>query len=86
MELWAYPARMPITQENAASHLLLLERWLREQEQQQQQCRYGEDQRSTDGLGSGLLYCQAAIRKLVEYIQLNFLEGDEAPPDRKSVV
>ncbi|XP_048099189.1 LOW QUALITY PROTEIN: PDZ domain-containing protein 2 [Alosa alosa] len=70
---------MPITQENAASHLLLLERWLTEQ-QQRQQNGDEQEQRPAGGLGPGLPHCQAAIRKLAEYIQLNFLEGDEAPP------
>lgn len=88
---------MPITQENAASHCLLLKRWLREQERlaEEQQWRneearkfgrpMGELQRLSDGPGSpgspgpGQPLCQAAIRKLVEYIQLNFLEGEDPP-------
>ncbi|XP_066568143.1 PDZ domain-containing protein 2 isoform X2 [Amia ocellicauda] len=53
---------MPITQENAFSHLPLLERWLRVQSEQD------------PGKGSQHL-CQAAIQKLVEYIELNFTEG-----------
>lgn len=51
---------MPITQENALSHLTLLENWLGAQE---------KGQNETDET-----LCQAAIRKLVEYIQLNFAE------------
>ncbi|MBN3319730.1 PDZD2 protein, partial [Atractosteus spatula] len=54
---------MPITQENALSHLPLLERWLHSQSEQ--------------GLGKESQHlCQAAIQKLVEYIQLNFIEGE----------
>ncbi|XP_028851565.1 PDZ domain-containing protein 2 isoform X2 [Denticeps clupeoides] len=66
---------MPITQENALSHLLLLERWLGDQREPEG----GEEVSQTPGDG---VLCHAAIRKLVEYIQLNFSEGDEglAPP------
>ncbi|KAL4660803.1 PDZ domain-containing protein 2-like [Arapaima gigas] len=53
---------MPITQENALSHLALLERWLEEQEQP---APPGEEPP-----------CHAAVRKLAAYIQLNFAEGD----------
>ncbi|XP_050966616.1 PDZ domain-containing protein 2 isoform X1 [Labeo rohita] len=53
---------MPITQENALSHLPLLENWLWAREKDD------EPRTSTGGV------CQAAIRKLVEYIQLNFAE------------
>ncbi|KAL0193056.1 hypothetical protein M9458_011352, partial [Cirrhinus mrigala] len=55
---------MPITQENALSHLPLLENWLWAREKDD------EPRTSTGGV------CQAAIRKLVEYIQLNFVEID----------
>uniref|UniRef100_A0A4W5Q209 PDZ domain-containing protein n=1 Tax=Hucho hucho TaxID=62062 RepID=A0A4W5Q209_9TELE len=51
---------MPITQENALSHIHLLEYWLL------------VAQTSGD-----MSLCQAAIQKLVEYIQLNFTEGGE---------
>nr|XP_023689560.1 PDZ domain-containing protein 2 isoform X1 [Paramormyrops kingsleyae] len=61
---------MPITQENALSHLVLLEHWLAEQ---------GPE----GGAGDGGPLCQAAVHKLVAYIQLNFAEGGcegEGPP------
>ncbi|XP_015220665.2 PDZ domain-containing protein 2 isoform X1 [Lepisosteus oculatus] len=54
---------MPITQENALSHLPLLERWLHSQSEQD----LGKESQHL---------CQAAIQKLVEYIQLNFIEGE----------
>ncbi|XP_064165608.1 PDZ domain-containing protein 2-like isoform X3 [Anguilla rostrata] len=54
---------MPITQENALSHLPVLERWLGVQEHR-----------------GGASLCRAAIRKLVEYIQLNFSDGEGVPP------
>uniref|UniRef100_A0A673XLV9 PDZ domain-containing protein 2-like n=1 Tax=Salmo trutta TaxID=8032 RepID=A0A673XLV9_SALTR len=48
---------MPITRDNALSHLPLLEEWL---------------------LGAqDMSLCQAAIQKLMEYIQLNFTEDEE---------
>nr|XP_023679115.1 PDZ domain-containing protein 2-like isoform X2 [Paramormyrops kingsleyae] len=55
---------MPITQENSLSYLALLGRWL-------------EATENHAGQG-GTQPCQAAVRKLVEYIQLNFVEGDAA--------
>ncbi|KAJ8380445.1 hypothetical protein SKAU_G00012230 [Synaphobranchus kaupii] len=62
---------MPITQENALSHLPLLE------------CRLGAESAGEGAEprreGGGPL-CRAAIRKLVEYIQLNFTEGDGPLP------
>uniref|UniRef100_A0A9J7ZD54 PDZ domain containing 2 n=1 Tax=Cyprinus carpio carpio TaxID=630221 RepID=A0A9J7ZD54_CYPCA len=61
---------MPITQENALSHLPLLENWL--WARQKDRDEGNEPRTSTGGV------CQAAIRKLVEYIQLNFAE-DESP-------
>ncbi|XP_051535333.1 PDZ domain-containing protein 2-like [Myxocyprinus asiaticus] len=61
---------MPITQENALSHLPLLENWLWAQEKDQD-----EDDGPQKSMGSQAL-CQAAIRKLVEYIQLNFAEAE----------
>ncbi|XP_061118137.1 PDZ domain-containing protein 2-like [Conger conger] len=54
---------MPITQENALSHLPVLELWLGKQEHLSSAPR-----------------CRAAIRKLVEYIQLNFSDGEGVPP------
>lgn len=60
----AAAARMPITQENALSHLPLLENWLRAREKDQDE---GDDE-------SRMSVCQAAICKLVEYIQLNFAD------------
>ncbi|XP_047674619.1 PDZ domain-containing protein 2 isoform X2 [Tachysurus fulvidraco] len=59
---------MPITQENALSHLSLLESWLRvNQREQEQEDEHGKNTgRATP--------CQAAVRKLVEYIQLNFTD------------
>ncbi|KAJ8339274.1 hypothetical protein SKAU_G00360600 [Synaphobranchus kaupii] len=54
---------MPITQENAPSHLPVLERWLGAREHS----------------GCAPL-CRAAIHKLVEYIQLNFSDGECVPP------
>ncbi|KAJ8396597.1 hypothetical protein AAFF_G00016630 [Aldrovandia affinis] len=64
---------MPITQENALSHLAVLERWLGTQEV------HG----TASGGGGGA--CRATIHKLVEYIQLNLAESGplrkgEAPP------
>ncbi|XP_062873576.1 PDZ domain-containing protein 2 isoform X2 [Trichomycterus rosablanca] len=61
---------MPITQENALSHLPLLESWLqvhaRDQEQDQEdECRTNAGDNAP---------CLAAVRKLVEYIQLNFTD------------
>ncbi|KAL4617498.1 PDZ domain-containing protein 2-like [Arapaima gigas] len=53
---------MPITQENALSLLPLLEAWLGAAD-------------SSKGENSAPV-CQAAVRKLVEYIQLNFTEQD----------
>uniref|UniRef100_A0A8C2GZR4 PDZ domain containing 2 n=1 Tax=Cyprinus carpio TaxID=7962 RepID=A0A8C2GZR4_CYPCA len=58
--------RMPITQENALSHLPLLENWLWAREKDRDEGN--EPQMSTGSV------CKAAIRKLVEYIQLNFAE------------
>ncbi|XP_073695624.1 PDZ domain-containing protein 2 [Garra rufa] len=57
---------MPITQENALSHLPLLESWLWARERDGDE---GNEPRKSTGSA-----CQAAIRKLVEYIQLNFIE------------
>ncbi|XP_016089934.1 LOW QUALITY PROTEIN: uncharacterized protein [Sinocyclocheilus grahami] len=57
---------MPITQENALSHLPLLENWLWAREKDRDEGN--EPQISTGSV------CKAAIRKLVEYIQLNFAE------------
>uniref|UniRef100_A0A8C1NKZ5 PDZ domain containing 2 n=1 Tax=Cyprinus carpio TaxID=7962 RepID=A0A8C1NKZ5_CYPCA len=57
---------MPITQENALSHLPLLENWLWAREKDRDEGN--EPQMSTGSV------CKAAIRKLVEYIQLNFAE------------
>ncbi|KAJ8286953.1 hypothetical protein GJAV_G00045290 [Gymnothorax javanicus] len=54
---------MPITQENALSHLSALEHWLGQQE---------------DGGCAPL--CRAAVYKLLEYIQLNFTDGECVPP------
>ncbi|XP_076857183.1 PDZ domain-containing protein 2 isoform X2 [Brachyhypopomus gauderio] len=64
---------MPITQENALSHLPLLESWLRAHSRDQDR----EDEPGTDAGSIGP--CRAAIRKLVEYIQLNFTDC-EGPP------
>ncbi|XP_036382724.1 PDZ domain-containing protein 2 [Megalops cyprinoides] len=64
---------MPITQENALSHVPLLECWLRAQSEE------GEDEDEERRAQGGPL-CRAAIRKLVEYIQLNFSEGDGGTP------
>ncbi|KAL7836507.1 hypothetical protein AOLI_G00277910 [Acnodon oligacanthus] len=64
---------MPITQENALSHLPLLESWLSAHAGDQDQ----EDEFSTNT--GGIALCQAAIRKLVEYIQLNFTECESLP-------
>lgn len=58
---------MPITQDNAARHLPLLCQWL------QGSLRAG-------GAGPEQRLCQAAIRKLQEYIQLNFAVDECAPP------
>ncbi|XP_045855544.1 PDZ domain-containing protein 2 isoform X2 [Meles meles] len=61
---------MPITQDNAVLHLPLLYQWL------QNSLREGGD-------GPEQRLCQAAIRKLQEYIQLNFAVDESAvPPDR----
>ncbi|KAI5613080.1 PDZ domain-containing protein 2 isoform X4, partial [Silurus asotus] len=59
---------MPITQENALSHLFLLESWLK--------VNQGEQDLEDDfeKKASGATPCQAAVRKLVEYIQLNFTD------------
>ncbi|XP_026106016.1 PDZ domain-containing protein 2-like isoform X1 [Carassius auratus] len=57
---------MPITQENALSHLPLLESWLWAREKDRDE---GNEPRTSTGS-----VCQAAVRKLVEYIQLNFAE------------
>ncbi|XP_006873571.1 PREDICTED: PDZ domain-containing protein 2 [Chrysochloris asiatica] len=61
---------MPITQDNAVLHLPLLYQWL------QNSLREG-------GAGPEQRLCQAAIRKLQEYIQLNFSVDESAvpPPD-----
>uniref|UniRef100_A0A8C4SR78 PDZ domain containing 2 n=1 Tax=Erpetoichthys calabaricus TaxID=27687 RepID=A0A8C4SR78_ERPCA len=56
---------MPITQENAGCHLSLLECWLNTQAAQ-------------DPRNSKPHVCQAAVQKLVEYIQLNFNDGASA--------
>lgn len=66
----AAAARMPITQENALSHLPLLENWLRAREKDRDE---GDESRMSAG---GV--CQAAICKLVEYIQLNFAEVESS--------
>ncbi|XP_059403883.1 PDZ domain-containing protein 2-like isoform X2 [Carassius carassius] len=57
---------MPITQENALSHLPLLENWLWAREKDRDE---GNEPRTSTGS-----VCQAAVCKLVEYIQLNFAE------------
>ncbi|KAG9261688.1 PDZ domain-containing protein 2 isoform X1 [Astyanax mexicanus] len=62
---------MPITQENALSHLPLLESWL--------SAHTGDQEEEFDKNTGGNALCQAAIRKLVEYIQLNFTECESAP-------
>ncbi|XP_053337107.1 PDZ domain-containing protein 2 isoform X1 [Clarias gariepinus] len=54
---------MPITQENALSHLTLLESWLKLNQEDEFEKKAG-----------GASPCQAAVRKLVEYIQLNFTD------------
>ncbi|XP_066509661.1 PDZ domain-containing protein 2-like isoform X1 [Hoplias malabaricus] len=59
---------MPITQENALSHLALLENWL--------SARAGDQE---EKYGKKVSLCQAAIQKLVEYIQLNFTECEGLP-------
>ncbi|XP_030636130.1 PDZ domain-containing protein 2 [Chanos chanos] len=60
---------MPITQDNALSHLFLLESWLGSQATDTDQ--------DDDAKGPGqAALCQAAARKLVAYIQLNFIEGE----------
>uniref|UniRef100_A0A3B4EJ39 PDZ domain-containing protein n=1 Tax=Pygocentrus nattereri TaxID=42514 RepID=A0A3B4EJ39_PYGNA len=64
---------MPITQENALNHLPLLESWLSAHAGDQDQ----EDESSKNT--GGIALCQAAIRKLVEYIQLNFIECESLP-------
>lgn len=57
---------MPITQENALSHLPLLESWL---------SAHANDEEEGFGKNtSGITLCHAAVHKLVEYIQLNFTE------------
>ncbi|KPP60940.1 hypothetical protein Z043_121013, partial [Scleropages formosus] len=56
------PVEMPITQENALSHLALLERWLGEQGPP---APPGEEPP-----------CRAAVHKLAAYIQLNFAEEE----------
>ncbi|XP_007250533.3 PDZ domain-containing protein 2 isoform X1 [Astyanax mexicanus] len=61
---------MPITQENALSHLPLLESWL--------SAHTGDQEEEFDKNTGGNALCQAAIRKLVEYIQLNFTECESA--------
>ncbi|XP_037654661.1 PDZ domain-containing protein 2 isoform X2 [Choloepus didactylus] len=58
---------MPITQDNAVLHLPLLYQWL------QNSLREGGD-------GPEQRLCQAAIRKLQEYIQLNFAVDESAVP------
>lgn len=71
-------ARMPITQENALSHLTLLKNWLGAQEKDR-----NETDATLKNADNGFL-CQAAIRKLVEYIQLNFAEV-ESPLFREEI-
>ncbi|KAI1900337.1 hypothetical protein AGOR_G00048930 [Albula goreensis] len=61
---------MPITQENALSHLPLLECWLGAELVDE-----GDGAEPQQSRGGPL--CRAAIHKLVEYIQLNFTEGDD---------
>ncbi|XP_019908462.3 PDZ domain-containing protein 2 isoform X2 [Esox lucius] len=109
---------MPITQENALRHLLLLEQWLLAAQTQYQDHYRDPDQQSTnsrdpdqqstnsrdpdqdsyqetefdddvystvsDSVGicgssahGDMSLCQAAIQKLMEYIQLNFTEFDD---------
>uniref|UniRef100_A0A4W4HAW0 PDZ domain-containing protein n=1 Tax=Electrophorus electricus TaxID=8005 RepID=A0A4W4HAW0_ELEEL len=64
---------MPITQENALSYLPLLESWLRAH-------NIDQDPEGEPGTDAGSIGpCRAAIRKLVEYIQLNFTDC-EGPP------
>ncbi|CDQ93167.1 unnamed protein product [Oncorhynchus mykiss] len=62
---------MPITQENALSHLPLLEDWLLGV-QTRDQDNYGDPDQHGD-----MSLCQASIQKLMEYIQLNFTEDEE---------
>ncbi|CAL8247961.1 unnamed protein product [Merluccius merluccius] len=61
---------MPITQENAVSHLPLLVDWLGGQHRTRSSS-------SISNMGDMSL-CLAAIHKLVAYIQLNFVEGEGA--------
>ncbi|XP_012577286.1 PREDICTED: PDZ domain-containing protein 2 isoform X1 [Condylura cristata] len=63
---------MPITQDNARLHLSLLCQWLQNSLQE-------------GGDGPEQRLCQAAIRKLQEYIQLNFaVDESSAPPEHSS--
>lgn len=62
---------MPITQENALSRLSLLESWLKVN-QEEQENELGKKAGSATP-------CQAAVRKLVEYIQLNFTDFESRP-------
>uniref|UniRef100_A0A8K9XPV0 PDZ domain containing 2 n=1 Tax=Oncorhynchus mykiss TaxID=8022 RepID=A0A8K9XPV0_ONCMY len=58
---------MPITQENALSHLPLLE-----------DCgTVNSDGTVCDSTSGDMSLCQASIQKLMEYIQLNFTEDEE---------
>ncbi|XP_042177175.1 LOW QUALITY PROTEIN: PDZ domain-containing protein 2 [Oncorhynchus tshawytscha] len=84
---------MPITQENALSHLPLLEDWLlgiqtRDQQstisRDPDQDSYQESEHEVDACGTvsdstsgDMSLCQASIQKLMEYIQLNFTEDKE---------
>ncbi|XP_026787037.3 PDZ domain-containing protein 2 isoform X1 [Pangasianodon hypophthalmus] len=70
---------MPITQENALSHLSLLESWLKvNQGEQDQEDELGKKAGSATP-------CQAAVRKLVEYIQLNFTDCESRPCNGSTV-
>ncbi|XP_068617031.1 PDZ domain-containing protein 2 [Brachionichthys hirsutus] len=68
---------MPITQDNALSILALLEDWLKAQTSGEGDsgCNVGSIVNMED-----MPMCLAAIQKLVEYIKINFIESETAPP------